>query len=268
MTADSAEINGGMRYIPKTDGQRNNLYERIFITNSPVYEETLPTIANPPSLRQQEGKQVVWTVTAPETFQADHERCRAIRSYGLDKIMQHSHEVTWRDEGDSFTMRLHAAPQKGGDAMLKWYIKAQNDMGWLQGVYTNYTDFAPVNTNWNPDHVQREPDGEWRRAWPRNYALKPAKAVEFDEYYAKRIKEKFGVEDVVHRRPHRCGALAVLRFRRPRARRGNFGRDVLRLWPTSAERPAACTARRNRKRPTSGFTQAWNPAATAGCTRM
>jgi hypothetical protein len=192
VTSDGGEVNGGMRYIPKTDGSRNNLYERIFITNSRVYQETLPTIANPPSLAQQEGKQLIWTVIAPPSFPDDHKRCRIIRSYGMDKIMQHSHEVTWRDEGDSFTMRLKAAPQKGGDAMLKWYLKAQNDMGWTQGVYTNYTDFAPVNTNWNPDFVQRLPDGEWRRAWMRNYALKPAKAVELDEYYAKRIKAKFG----------------------------------------------------------------------------
>jgi hypothetical protein len=194
VTGETAEINGGMRYIAKTDGERNNMYERIFLTNSPVYEETLPTIANPPSLRQREGKQVLWTVTAPSTFQADHERSRQIRSYGLDKIMQHSHEVTWRDEGDSNTMKLKSSPLKGGDAMLQWYIKAQNSLGWLQGVYSNYTDFCTVNTNWDPDHVQRLPDGEWRRAWPRNYALKPSKAVEFDEYYAKRIKEKFGVK--------------------------------------------------------------------------
>jgi hypothetical protein len=191
VSADGAEINGGMRYNNKTDGQRNNLYERIFVTASPAYEETLPTIANPPSLRQKEGREVIWTVTAPSTFQADHARCRRIRAYGLDKIMQHSHEVTWRDEGDSFTQRLRAAPQKGGDAMLKWYIAAQKGLGWTQGVYTNYTDFAPVNSNWDPDRVQRMPDGEWRRAWYRNYALKPSVAVELDEYYAKRIKAKY-----------------------------------------------------------------------------
>ena len=190
----TAELNGGLRYIPKTDGRRNNLYERVFVTVSPVYEETLPTIANPPSLRKDEGKQVVWTVTQPESFREDHERCRRIRSYGLDKIMQHSHEVTWRDHNESYTMRLKAAPQKGGDKMLQWYIKAQNDLGWLQGVYSNYCDFAPVNTNWNPDFVQRMPNGEWRRAWYRTYAMKPAKAVEMDEYYAPRIKEKFGVK--------------------------------------------------------------------------
>ncbi|MCW5979410.1 MAG: hypothetical protein KIT09_15140 [Bryobacteraceae bacterium] len=192
--ASGAEVNGGMRYIPKTDGTRNNLYERIFVTNSPVYEETLPTIPNPPSLSRNTAKEVVWTVTAPPTFEADHRNSRLIRSYGIDKIMQHSHEVTWRDDGDSFTMKLHAAPQKGGDARLRWYVAEQEKLGWLQGVYTNYTDFATVNSNWSPDHVQRLPDGEWRRAWPRCYALKPAKAVEFDEYYAKRIHERFGVK--------------------------------------------------------------------------
>ncbi len=192
---NTAQINGGMRYIPKTDGSRNNLYERIFVTTSPTYEETLPTTANPPSLRQEEGKQVLWTVSFPRSsFREDHERSRRIRSYGIDKIMQHSHEITWRDEGDSNTMKLRASPQKGGDAALQRYIKAQNGLGWLQGVYSNYTDFCTVNTNWSPDWVTRRPDGEWRRAWPRNYMLKPAKAVEFDEYYAKRIKEKFGVK--------------------------------------------------------------------------
>jgi hypothetical protein len=194
VTADTAQINGGMRYLPRTGGRRNNVYERIFVTNSPVYEETLPTIANPPSLRKEEGKQVIWTVTSPADWKQDHERCREIRSYGLDKIMQHSHEVTWRDEGESFTMRLHAAPQKGGDGMLQWYVKAQNGLGWLQGAYTNYTDFCPVNMNWSPDRVQRTSDGEWRRAWARNYALKPAYAVELDDYYAQRIKEKFGTK--------------------------------------------------------------------------
>ena len=194
VTDDGAEINGGMRYLPKTDGLRNNLYERIFVTTSPNYEETLPTIANPPSLRQTEGQQVLWTVMFPTWYPKDHEQSVHIRSYGIDKVMQHSHASTWRDWNDSFTLRVHAAPQKGGDAMLKWYVQAQNKLGWLQGAYTNYTDYDPINENWNPDNVQRMPDGEWRRAFTRTYALKPAKAVEFDDYYAKRIQQRYGTK--------------------------------------------------------------------------
>ena len=194
-TGDGAPINGGMRYTARTDGRRNPMYERIFVTASPLYEETLPSIANPPSLRQNEGKSVVWTVAGDvETFQRDHERSKAIRAYGLEHIMQHSHEITWRDEGESFTLKLHPAPQKGGEAGLKWYMDAQNSLGWLQGVYTNYTDIAPTNTNWTPDNVQRSPDGEWRRAWMRCYAIKPSKAVELDEYYAQRIENMYGVK--------------------------------------------------------------------------
>jgi len=192
---DSAPINGGLKYIAKTDGRRNPLYERIFITATPLYEETLPSIANPPSLRQEEGKSVVWTVALDvETFQRDHARSKAIRAYGLDHIMQHSHEITWRDEGESFTLRLHPAPQKGGEAGLKWYIPAQNSLGWLQGVYTNYADIATTNTNWTSDNVMRSPDGEWRRTWVRCYAIKPSKAVELDAYYAQRIKSNYGVK--------------------------------------------------------------------------
>ena len=192
---DGAPVNGGLKYTPKTDGQRNPMYERVFVTVSPVYEETLPAIPNPPSLRQKEGQAVVWTVAGEiPTFQQDHARSRAIRSYGLEHIMQHSHEITWRDEGDSFTLRLKPAPQKGGEAGLKWYMAAQLGLGWLQGVYTNYTDIGSTNTNFSGDAVQREPDGEWRRAWMRCYAIKPAKSVEWDEYYAQRIERLYGVK--------------------------------------------------------------------------
>ena len=42
-----AEVNGGVRYRPRTDGVRNDVFERIFLTVSPTFEEVLPTIANP-----------------------------------------------------------------------------------------------------------------------------------------------------------------------------------------------------------------------------
>ena len=41
--------NGGTRYTPKTDGQRNPCFERFVMTLSPRFEDVLPNIPNPPS---------------------------------------------------------------------------------------------------------------------------------------------------------------------------------------------------------------------------
>ncbi|MCX6374633.1 MAG: hypothetical protein NTU88_01090, partial [Armatimonadetes bacterium] len=189
----SARINGGVRYIPKTDGKRNDLYERVFLTISPTFEETLPTIANPPTPHSAVAGERLWQESwGPENYEKEHQRSKMLRSYGIEKLIQCNHEITWRDGGESFTRRTKAAPKRGGDDALIEYVAAQESLGWLSGLYTNYTDFAPVNEHWSEDFVQRTPEGEMRPAWPRCYALKPSRAVELDARLAPIIKRKFG----------------------------------------------------------------------------
>jgi len=127
----------------------------------------------------------------PRDFEKEHERSRRLRAYGIEKLIQCNHEIAWRDNADSFTLRIHAAPKKGGDEALKKYVERQKSLGWRSGLYTNYTDFAPVNENWDENKVQLETNREWRRAWPRCYALKPSRAVEFDARYAPLIKKTY-----------------------------------------------------------------------------
>lgn len=189
---DSAKINGGVTYGRKTDGTVNDLYERVFLTVSPTFEETLPTIANPVGENAHMAVDRLWQESwGPQDFEKEHERSRMLRSYGIDKLIQCNHEISWRDGGESFTLRTKAAPGKGGDPALKAYVAAQKSLGWLSGLYTNYTDYAPVNEYWDEDHVQRMSDGEWRAAWPRCYALKPSRAVEWEAKLAPIIKRKF-----------------------------------------------------------------------------
>jgi len=189
---DAAKINGGVKYIPKTDAQRNDLFERIFLTISPIFEETLPTIANPPSPWGEEAGNYLWQESwGPSDFEKEHERSKILRSYGIDKLIQCNHEIAWRDGGESFTLRTKAAPKKGGDEGLQKYVSAQKSLGWHSGLYTNYCDYAPVNENWDEDGVQRTPENDWRHAWARCYALKPSRAVEWDAKLAPIIKQKY-----------------------------------------------------------------------------
>lgn len=189
---DVARINGGVRYHPRTDGTRNPLYERVFLTVSPTFEEVLPTIANPVGLHAQQAVDRLWQESwGPSDYEKEMRRSRRLRAYGIEKLIQCNHEIAWRDGGESFTLRLRAAPKKGGDEALQRYVAHQRALGWFSGLYTNYTDFAPVNEHWTPDAVQRHSDGSWRSAWPRCWALKPLKAVEFDARLAPQIKQKY-----------------------------------------------------------------------------
>ena len=155
--SDGVRLNGGVRYIPKTDGRRNDLYERFFVTFSPIFEETLATIANPPAKRGREAATRLWQESwGPADYEREHERSKKLRAYGIEMLTQCNHEITWRDGGESFTFREAAAPGKGGDDALKKYVAAQRSLGWRSGLYTNYTDFAPVNAYWvNPSPSSR-----------------------------------------------------------------------------------------------------------------
>ncbi|MBI4607098.1 MAG: hypothetical protein HY721_34470 [Planctomycetes bacterium] len=191
--ADGVRLNGGVRYAPRTDGVRNDLFERVFVTFSQAFEETLPSIPNPPAKRGKEAGSRLWQESwGPEDYAREHERSRRLRAYGIERLTQCNHEITWRDGGESFTFRTSAAPRKGGDEALRRYVEAQRSLGWRSGLYTNYCDFAPVNEHWGLDHVMRDSAGDLVRAWPRCYSPKALYAVERDRVLAPAIQRKFG----------------------------------------------------------------------------
>lgn len=186
-----ARHNGDALYIPRTDGQRNLLRERLVITASPEFAEVLPTIPNPASpMREMMGDRL-WRVESgferePLVASAKHWRAR-----GCDRVAIRYHEECWRDGGESFTFRSVSGPARGGDPPLRDLVKRVRDLGWLVGLYTNYTDFAPVNSYWDPDHVTRTPGGDWLPAWMRCYAPKPMWSVEMQAKLAPEIDRKF-----------------------------------------------------------------------------
>ncbi len=175
-------VNGGSEYRAKTDGTRNDVYERFVLTISPTFEETLPTIANPPSPYKHVAGKGVWRAHGATTREADKKYWRDVWRRGMRDVVVTDHEVCWRDGGESFTFRTKPAPKKGGDKGWIDYSRfMQDELGFVYGPYNNFTDFAPVNEYWSPDMISRLPDGSLQRAWARCYAPKPARAVEYCE---------------------------------------------------------------------------------------
>jgi hypothetical protein len=188
---DGVTYNGGSRYLPKTDGRRNDCFERLFLTVSPRFEEVLPNIPNPKSPWMHVAGERLWRAHGANIRQHDYDTWKRIARYGMTQVVITDHETGWRDDGESFTMRTRAAPGKGGDAGQEEYARAIRALGFVYGIYNNYTDYAPVNEFWNEDHVTRTSDGQWRTAWARCYNPKPAWAVEIESRLAPIIQSKF-----------------------------------------------------------------------------
>ncbi len=191
---DGVRYNGGSRYLPKTDGRRNDCFERLFLTVSPRLEEILPNIANPKSPWMHVAGQRLWIAHGASNREHDYALWKNVARYGMTKVVITDHETGWRDGGESFTFRTRAAPGKGGDEGQVDYARKLHALGFRYGIYNNYTDYSPVNEHWDEDCVTRESSGDWRRAWARCYNPKPARAVEFEARLAPIIQEKFHLD--------------------------------------------------------------------------
>ena len=184
---DQVVYNGGSRYLPKTDGQRNPLRERLVITVSSDFQEVLPNIPHPRNPMAHLATGAIWrNIGAP-----NRDLLRDLKARGVERFICPLHEIGWRDAGESFTFRLRCAPRIGDDEMKRYgaWVKS---LGYRFGLYANYTDYAPVNGNWDEDKVCLHPDGNWTPAWPRCYAPKPTYAWQAEAYFAPRIAAKFG----------------------------------------------------------------------------
>lgn len=160
---------------------------------TPAFEETLPIIPNPRSPWKHVAGTRVWRAHgASDDRSRDSAFWSRMHRLGLTELVVTDHETMWRDGGESFTFRTRTAPRKGGDEAQFAYTRFMIDqLGYVYGPYNNFTDLAPVNEHCSPDMVARLSDRQWRRAWYRCWAPKPARAVEFCEQLAPEIQRKF-----------------------------------------------------------------------------
>ena len=183
--------NGGSYYAPKTNRKRNNCYERLFLTLSPRFEETLPAIPNPVAIYRNDAANYLVCYYAVYDREEDYKYWKNAARYGINKVVMLDWEVCWRDGDESFTFRSGSAPGKGGDENLREYVRKVQDLGLRYALYNNYVDFAPVNALWDEDMVVRLPNGGWQQAWFRTYTAKPARAVELSRQISRNAKNKF-----------------------------------------------------------------------------
>jgi len=181
---------GGARYRPTTAGVRNPMHERIFVNVSSDVQEVLPNIPNPDCDTGELAWESLCNNLGDAGYPFPYQMLRKYKTYGIDKYIVNHHENFWRQGGESFTLRDEPASEIGTEA-LQAYGAFVRGLGYRFGLYSNYADLAPVNANWDENAVCLNPDGTWLLAWPRNYALKPLRALELEVKYASQIHGRY-----------------------------------------------------------------------------
>ena len=185
-----AIFNGGLKYIPLINGKRNLLREKLFINISPDVQEVFPTIDNPSSPMREAQADRLWVINGGTDLEVLGEFVTDLRSKGVEKVSIRYHEGFWRKGGESYTFKLNPNPELGVQK-IRDYVSWVKSNDWRVGLYSNYTDYAPVNSNWNEDWVKRGPNGEWEVSWSRCYSPKPQIAWEQEALFAPKIQQKF-----------------------------------------------------------------------------
>ena len=188
---ESIGYTGGARYKPTTAGTRNPMRERLFVNVSTDLQEVLPNIPNPDCDTGKIARECLCNNLGDTSYPFPYDLLRKYKAYGIDKYIANHHEKLWRLGNESFTLRDRPAPEIGEKALVEYgtFVKS---LGYRFGLYQNYTDLAPVSAAWDEDAVCRNPDGTWKIAWPRTYALKPLRSTELQAEFGRRVHARYG----------------------------------------------------------------------------
>lgn len=192
-TEDEGIRLGEARYLPLTEGHRNDLFERFVLVVASDVAEVLPVVPHPPGLHAQDAVPLLGVRShTADTYGEELDRCLGLVARGISQVAYCAGAWTWRDANESGGLRIRAAPGKGGDAPLQAFIADLQQLGWTVGLSQNLRDLHPINAYWDPDAVQRLPLGTWRRAAPAHFALKAPRAVEWQAEVGEHLMETYG----------------------------------------------------------------------------
>ena len=116
-------------------------------------QEVFPTIDNPKSTKRTVQADRLWAINGGTDLEKLGAFVTDLRTKGVEKVTIRYHEGFWRKGGESYTFKLTPNPTLGVKK-IKDYVAWVKSNDWNVGLYSNYTDFAPVNSNWNEDWVK------------------------------------------------------------------------------------------------------------------
>ncbi|NUQ00666.1 MAG: hypothetical protein HUU35_12510, partial [Armatimonadetes bacterium] len=192
VSAQGLALLGGTSYLPLTDGRRNALRDRLLLTISPEFAETLPNVPNPPSPNL--------TALAPYMFVMSSSLSpnlwKTLKQHGLDHIIANDFArifVTSYYEG--FAGRWRPYPGLTTE-QIQAYREQIRKLGYRFGMYQDVREYFPLNEFWDENKVALTQQGDLVDAWYGNQQTKPNMMPVLMEACGRRVAELYPPECV------------------------------------------------------------------------
>lgn len=204
---ESTAINGPALYLPKTDGTRNRVSERLYITLAPKFEDVLPSIPNPVARHAESLKGVVMSTRSgcwpmiPNPEKVELNGWKRLHRLGIRKVMIRYHCDLHRSLDSDEDCMVDNVTTIYGLTNEKWKttVAEMKQLGYLVGPYQNYNLTHPNNRTFRGSCVILNPEGKWVADDSFNYwIMKPGVAVRWESIFMPHVKNKFGYNMVYY----------------------------------------------------------------------
>lgn len=181
-------FNGGSKYMPNTDNERNPVKERLVLSFSKELSEVFPNIPNPPALNQEQAREYVYT----QYPYPDLELPLLLHNMGFDKLR---YGVFWTvaadikgREWDRFTKYYGIGPRSFPDLSPEKFAEYLSKFGYLFSVYQYIIGMSATDEFWDRSQISMNSDQNWIQGCAPFYIPKPTALPQLQSKYTDRLK--------------------------------------------------------------------------------
>ena len=197
----SAKILGGSNYNNLTNGKRNPVYEKMYITVSGELHDVMPRINNPKSKRiEQTGNMVCATRAypiqgSPKHAQEEIAMWQKFYDYGATDMFVRFHYGVQRTpiESNNISMFLSSAYQNGGDQVVTDLFNGMRKLHKTVGVYNDNRVIHPFagKDYFSYSGLMRNSNGTFVMGWDGIFRPKSGIQVAMHKHYIAALLKKY-----------------------------------------------------------------------------
>jgi hypothetical protein len=185
------------RYSKNTNGIRNLVNEKIYLTTSPSLTDVLPNIPNPVSTLKSVSSNHIVFDSWHYGFSTALNDVMLCHNAGINNLWVIIHNWQYGGYDNMYPDVMPANVAQGGNSALIALSDSCANYNYLFALHENYVDFYPNAPSYNQNDLSKNPDGSFKLSWYnpstgiQAYQMKPSKSANYLNIFSPQIHQSF-----------------------------------------------------------------------------